>query len=353
MPSAPRIVVTRRIPEPALELLGGAGQLWCSPHDRPLSTEELYAAIAGADAVVTLLHDRVDDAFLDAAGPQLRVVANVAVGYDNVDVAAATERGVLVTNTPGVLTDATADLTIALILMVTRRLGEGERLVRSGETWSWSMFFLLGRGLAGKTLGVIGLGAIGQATARRALAFGMRVVYAGPRRAPAAVEEQLGAAQYLPLDGLLAVADVVSIHCPLRPETRHLIDGQRLALMRPDAYLVNTARGPIVDEAALADALTRKAIAGAGLDVFEHEPEIHPGLLGLENVVLFPHLGSATIETRTAMGVLAAHNVVAVLNGDPPLTPLNLLALDREQQAPAATGRQPSAVEDRPLRQEG
>jgi glyoxylate reductase len=352
MPSAPRIVVTRRIPEPALELLGGAGQLWCSPHDRPLSTGELYAAIAGADAAVTLLHDQVDGAFLDAAGPQLRVVANVAVGYDNVDVAAATERGVLVTNTPGVLTDATADLTIALILLVTRRLGEGERLVRSGETWSWSMFFLLGRGLAGKTLGVIGLGAIGQATARRALAFGMRVAYSGPQRAPADVEEELGA-QYLPLDGLLAVADVVSIHCPLRPETRHLIDAERLALMRPDAYLVNTARGPIVDEAALATALTRNAIAGAALDVFEHEPEVHPGLLGLENVVLIPHLGSATIETRTAMGVLAARNVIAVLNGEPPPTPLNLEALSRARQVPAATGPRPSAVEDRRIPQEG
>jgi glyoxylate reductase len=302
---------------------------------------------------VTLLHDRVDGAFLDAAGPQLRVVANVAVGYDNVDVAAATERGVLVTNTPGVLTDATADLTIALILMVTRRLGEGERLVRAGGTWSWSMFFLLGRGLAGKTLGVIGLGAIGQATARRALAFGMRIGYAGPRRVPATVEEQLGAAQYLPLDALLAVADVVSIHCPLRPETRHLIDAERLALMRPDAYLVNTARGPIVDEAALADALTRKALAGAALDVFEHEPEIHPALLELENVVLIPHLGSATIETRTAMGVLAAHNVIAVLTGEPPPTPVNPEALARAQRRPAATDPRPSAREDLPVPREG
>jgi glyoxylate reductase len=188
--------------------------------------------------------------------------------------------------------------------------------------------------------------------ARRALAFGMRVAYSGPRRAPANVEDQLGA-QYLPLDELLAVADVVSIHCPLRPETRHLIDAERLALMRPDAYLVNTARGPIVDEAALADALTRNAIAGAALDVFEHEPEVHPGLLGLENVVLVPHLGSATIETRTAMGLLAARNVIAVLNGKPPPTPLNLQERSREQQAPAAPGRRPSAIEDRPLHREG
>jgi glyoxylate reductase len=344
--------VTRRIPEPALALLSAAGELWVSPHDSPLPTDELHAAVAGADAVVTLLHDRVDGDFLDAAGAQLRVVANVAVGYDNVDVAAATERGVLVTNTPGVLTDATADLTIALILMVTRRLGEGERVVRAGERWSWSMFFLLGRGLAGKTLGVIGLGAIGQATARRALAFGMRVVYAGPRRAPVAAEEQLGA-EHVPLDELLGTADIVSIHCPLTADTRHLIESRRLALMRPDAYLVNTARGPIVDEAALVEALRNKTIAGAALDVFEHEPDVDPRLRALENVVLVPHLGSATIETRTAMGRLAARNVIAVLNGEPPLTPLSAEALDRVPRAPAATGPPRSAREDLPLRQEG
>ena len=331
--------MTRRIPEPALELLARAGEVWVSPHDRPLSTDELHDAITGANAVLTLLHDRVDKSFLDAAGPNLRVVANVAVGYDNVDVAAATERGVLVTNTPGVLTDATADLAMALILMVTRRLGEGERVVRAGEKWSWSMFFLLGRGLAGKTLGVIGLGAIGQAVARRALAFGMRAAYASPRRAPVAIEEQLGAAQHLPVEELLAVADVVSIHCPLTPETRHLIDSERLELMRPEAYLVNTARGPIVDEAALVEALKRGAIAGAALDVFEHEPDVHPGLLELENVVLVPHLGSATVETRTAMGVLAARNAIAVLNEERPLTPLNLRAL----RAPASPAPAPAS----------
>ncbi len=351
-PGEPRIVVTRRIPEPALELLSATSDLWVSPHDRPLTTDELHAAVAGADAVVTLLHDRVDGAFLDATGAQLRVVANVAVGYDNVDVPAATERGVLITNTPGVLTDATADLAFALILMVTRRLGEGERLVRAGERWSWSMFFLLGRGLAGKTLGIIGLGAIGQATARRALAFGMRAAYASPRRAPADVEDQLGA-QYLPLDELLAGADVVSIHCPLRPETRHLIDAERLALMRPDAYQGNTSRGPIVDEAALVEALARGAIAGAGLDVYEREPDVHPGLRALENVVLLPHLGSATIETRTAMGTLAARNVIAVLNGEPLLTPVNLEALGCGPQGPAATNPRPSARDDLPLPPEG
>jgi glyoxylate reductase len=320
-PEAARIVVTRRIPDPALELLRGAGEVWLSPHDRPMTTEELHAAVAGAGAVVTLLHDRVDDAFLDAVGPGLRVVANVAVGYDNIDVPACARRGVVATNTPGVLVDATADIAMALILMSTRRLGEAERMVREGGTWSWSMFFMLGTGLQDKTLGIVGLGRIGAATARRARAFGMRIAYAGRRRADAALESELGA-EMLDLDDLLAAADVVSIHTPLSDATRHLIDARRLALMKPTAHLVNTSRGPVVDEAALAAALRDGTIAGAGLDVFEREPEIHPGLRVLENVVLIPHLGSATIETRTAMGVLAAQNAVAVLAGEPPLTPI-------------------------------
>ncbi len=316
-----RIVVTRRIPDPALALLDPAGDVWVSPHDRPLATDELHAAVAGADAVVTLLHDRVDEAFLAAAGPPLRVVANVAVGYDNVDVAACARRGVVCTNTPGVLVDATADIAMALILQSTRRMGEAERMIRAGGTWSWSMLFMLGTGLQGKTLGIVGLGQIGTATARRARAFGMRVAYSGRRRADAAVEAELEAT-YLDLDELLAAADVVSIHCPLSAATRHLIDARRLRLMRPTAHLVNTARGPVVDEAALAAALGDGTIAGAGLDVYEREPAIEPALLELENVTLIPHLGSATIETRTAMGVLAARNVVAVLAGAPALTPV-------------------------------
>jgi glyoxylate reductase len=318
---AARIVVTRRILEPALELLHGAGDVWLSPHDRPMTAEELHTAIAGADAVVTLLHDRVDDAFLDAAGPGLRVVANVAVGYDNIDVPACARRGVIATHTPGVLVDATADIAMALILMSTRRLGEAERMVREGGTWSWSMFFMLGTGLQGKTLGIVGLGQIGAATARRARGFGMRVAYAGRRRADAGLEAELDATM-VDLDELLATADVVSIHTPLSAETRHLIDARRLALMKPTAHLVNTSRGPVVDEAALAAALRDGTIAGAGLDVFEREPAIEPGLLELENAVLIPHLGSATIETRTAMGVLAAENAAAVLAGQTPPTPI-------------------------------
>ena len=317
------IVVTRRIPEPALELLRAADEVWLSPHDRPLTDDELHEAVSGADAVVTLLHDKVDGDLLDAAGPQLKCIANVAVGYDNVDVAAASERGIVVTNTPGVLTDATADLAMALILIVTRRLAEGERLIRSREPWSWHMFFLLGTSLAGKTLGVVGLGAIGRATARRARAFGMEIVYAGPRRVSEETEAELGGARRVPLMQLLSTADVVSLHTPLTPETRHLIDSTALRQMRPEAYLVNTSRGPIVDEAALVKALRGHKIAGAALDVFEEEPNVHPGLLELDNVVLIPHLGSATIETRTAMAVLAADNALAVLRGERPPTPVN------------------------------
>ena len=317
------IVVTRRIPEPALELLRDAEEVWLSPHDRPLTRDELHEAVAGADAAITLLHDPVDAALLDAAGPQLKCIANVAVGYDNIDVAAATERGVVVTNTPGVLTDSTADLAMALILMVTRRLGEGERLIRSGEPWSWHMFFMLGSSLAGKTLGVIGLGAIGRATAQRARAFGMEIIYAGPRRVSEETEAELGGAHRVPLLQLLASADVVTLHTPLTPETRHLIDSAALRQMRSDAYLVNTSRGPIVDEAALVKALRSHKIAGAALDVFENEPDVHPELRELDNVVLIPHLGSATIETRTAMAVLAAKNALAVLSGEKPPTAVN------------------------------
>ncbi len=320
--SGPRIVVTRVIPEPALELLREAGELWLNPEDRPLTVAELHAAVDGADAVVTLLHDRVDDAFLEAAGSQLQVVANVAVGYDNVDVPACTARGVRFTNTPGVLTEATADIAFALILMVTRRLAEGERLIRSQRPWNWNMAFMLGTGIQGKTLGIVGLGQIGSATARRARAFGMEIVYSGRHRADAALESELEA-RFVSLDELLASADVVSLHCPLTDETRHLITAERLRQMKPSAYLVNTTRGPVVDEGALAAAVRDGVIAGAGLDVFEREPEVHPELLPLDDVVLIPHLGSATVETRTAMAVLAARNAIAVLRGEEPPTPVS------------------------------
>jgi glyoxylate reductase len=322
MSDEPRLVVTRIIPEPALELLRAAGDLWVSDRDAPLAPADLHQAVQGATAVLTLLHDRVDAEFLDAAGPQLRCVANVAVGYDNIDVAAASSRGVLVTNTPRVLTEATADLTFGLILMLTRRLGEGERVIRSQTPWSWHMFYMLGTGLQDKTLGIVGLGAIGQAVARRARAFGMRITYADAQRADAEVEGALEVT-FVGLDELVATADVLCLHCPLTEETRHLIDAERLRQMKSTAFLVNTARGPIVDEAALAESLRERRIAGAALDVYEREPEVHPGLLELDNAVLVPHLGSATLETRTAMAVLAARNAIAASSGQPPLTPVN------------------------------
>jgi lactate dehydrogenase-like 2-hydroxyacid dehydrogenase len=318
-----KIAVTRMLPEPALAVLSAAGCVSIPPHGRLLERHELLSAVRDADAVVCLLQDQIDREVLQAAGTRLAIVANVAVGYDNVDVAACAERGVVVTNTPGVLVAATADLAMALILAVTRRLGEAERLVRTGLPWSWELSFMLGSGIQGRTLGIVGFGGIGRATARRARAFDMSIVYAGPRRANSTIEQELDA-RYLTLDELLATADVISLHCPLLPETRHLIDAAALGRMKPDAFLINTARGPIIDEPALVAALQSGSIAGAGLDVFEHEPEVHPALLELENVVVVPHIGSATVETRTAMAVLAAENVAAVLRGDAPLTPVRV-----------------------------
>lgn len=313
--------VTNRVPETALALLREAGEVRLDEREQAIPRADLLALVGGAEALLTLLHDRVDEELLEAAGPQLRCVANVAVGYDNVDVAAATRRGVVVTNTPGVLDDATADLTMALILAATRRLAEGDRLVRSGEPWNWGMGFMLGSSLQGKRLGIVGLGGIGKWVAQRARAFGMEIAYHQRNSAAPEVEVALGA-ERLPLEQLLASADVVSLHCPLTPETRHLIGAAELAAMKPSAVLVNAARGPIVDEQALARALASGEIAAAGLDVYEHEPEVEPALLGLENVVLSPHLGSATVETRTAMAELAARNAISVLRGEGPLTPV-------------------------------
>jgi glyoxylate reductase len=316
-----RVVVLGRIPEAGTERLRAAGlDVWSWNSDDPLPADERDRRLADADAALTLLTNRVDDAFL-AAAPQLRVVANVAVGYNNVDVAACAARGVTVTNTPGVLTDATADIAMALVLMTTRRLAEGERLIRSGEPWKWGMFMLLGTSIQGRTLGIVGMGAIGEALAMRARAFGMEIAYHNRRRAAPDVEERLEA-ELLSLDELLERSDVVSINCPYTDETHHLIDAAALARMKPTAYLVNTARGPIVDEAALVAALEADRIAGAGLDVFEHEPDVHPGLVARDDVVLIPHLGSATEETRAAMAVLAADNAIAVLAGRPPISPV-------------------------------
>ena len=316
--TSPRIVVCGRIPAPAIDTLHTAGEVWAWDRDEAIPADVRDWELATTDAAVTLLTDRVDTAFLDAA-PRLRIVANVAVGYNNIDVEACRERGVVVTNTPGVLTDATADLAMALILMTTRRLGEGERLIRSGSAWQWGMFMMLGTGVQQRRLGIIGMGGIGTALARRARAFGMTIAYHNRSPISAEVAGELDA-ERLDLDELLATSDIVSLNCPYSEATHHLIDGRALRMMRDDAVLINTARGPVVDEAALVNALREGFIGAAGLDVYENEPEVHPGLLTLDNVVLLPHLGSATVETRTAMAQLAARNVVEVLAGRAPLS---------------------------------
>jgi glyoxylate reductase len=254
-----------------------------------------------------MLTDRVDEELLAAAGDDLRIVANHAVGYDNVDLAAATRRGVLVANTPDVLTQATAELAIALMLALVRRVCDGDRFLRSGPEWDWAPTFMLGSTLRGRTLGIVGLGRIGSEVARLGSELGMSVVYTAPSG------PRMSRHEWLSLTELLERSDVVSLHCPLLPETRHLIGRAELQAMGPDSFLVNTARGPIVDEEALAEALGARTIAGAALDVFEREPEVTPGLLGLDNVVLSPHLGSATTETRIAMGMLCVEALESVL----------------------------------------
>ena len=317
----PAVLVTRRIPSSVVATLDEqcAVDVWDGGGAIP--PDELRARLADKQALICLLTDRVDGPVLDA-GPGLRIVANIAVGFDNIDLAAARSRGVVVTNTPDVLTEATADFTWGLILAVTRRIPEGERLLRRGGWSGWALDFMLGSDLRGKQLGVVGLGRIGRAVAARAGAFGMRVAFT---TLDADVADP-GAADRswvrMNLDELLSSSDVVSFHAPLTPATRHLVDRRALLRMKRRAYLVNTSRGPVIDEPALAWALREGLIAGAALDVYEQEPRVHPDLLGLENVVLAPHLGSATVETRTAMADLAARNVLAVLSGSPPLTPV-------------------------------
>lgn len=269
----------------------------------PLEREELLRRVAGADGLMLMLTDRVDDELLDAAGPQLRIVADYSVGVDNIDLEACRRRGILVSNTPDVLTETTAELTLAMLFSLLRRVTEGDRLIRRREDWIWAPNLMLGRGLAGLTLGLVGHGRIGHAVERLAQAHGMHVVWSSRSGG-------------LTLEELLATADIVSLHLPLTPESTHLIDAAALARMKPEAVLVNTSRGPIVDEESLVTALREGRIAGAALDVFEHEPEVHPGLLEMENVVLVPHLGSATEETREAMGMLCVEALRAVLLED-------------------------------------
>lgn len=311
----PEILVTRRLPSSVLARLYDVGTVDVYEGAGAMPPPELRARIAGKHALVCMLTERIDAGIL-AASPGLKVVANVAVGYNNIDVVQARARGVVVTNTPDVLTDSVADFTWSLMLAISRRLAEGDRLVRRGEWKGWGFDFMLGSEVRGKRLGIIGMGRIGRAVAARAGAFGVNVAYTSRR------VDDLPGAEALSLDRLLNSSDFVSVHVPLVPETHHLIDRKALTRMKRSAYLINTARGPVVEEAALVWALRERLIAGAALDVYEDEPAVHQDLLGLENVLLVPHLGSATTETRTAMADLAVKNVVAVLSGDPPLTPV-------------------------------
>jgi glyoxylate reductase len=286
---------------------------------------ELLKRVASCEALICVITERVDEELL-AVASKLRVAATVSVGYDHMDVAACTRRKVVVTNTPGVLDDTTADLAWALLMAVARRVVEGDAWIRSGGWHGWDLNQLLGGDIHGKTLGVIGFGRIGRRMARRAIGFGMRVIYSSQNRAPADVEQNLQA-EFVEMDQLLGEADFVSLHVPLLPETRHLISKASFAKMKRTAFLINTTRGPVVDEAALVEALTAGEITGAGLDVFEHEPKVHPGLLTLKNVVLTPHVGSASVETRTKMAVMAADNAVAIFDGKRPPNALNADAL--------------------------
>jgi len=310
-----RVFITQRIPEPGPTLVRqAADEVVMNPEDRVLSPEELRAGVAGFDAVLCLLTDRIDATVLEAARG-CRVFANMAVGYNNIDVEAAGRMGIRVTNTPGVLTEATADLTWTLLLGVTRRVVEGDAEMRSGRFPGWGPFYMLGGDVTGRTLGLIGPGRIAQAVARRARGFEMEILYHGRRPSPELVA--LGG-RGVELDRLLAESDYVSLHVPLSDETRHLIDARALGLMKPSAYLINTSRGPVVDEAALVVALREGRIAGAGLDVYEDEPRMAAGLADLPNTLLLPHLGSATHATRAAMAQIAAENLVAVLQGQAP-----------------------------------
>jgi glyoxylate reductase len=316
------VVVTRAVPREALELLAAHATVDANGADVGYTPEELVSHARDADAMVSLLTDRIDDSVISQC-PKLKVVANVAVGYDNIDVAAAARRGVAVTNTPGVLTDATADFAWALLLAVARNVVPADRYVRDRRFREWMMMEFHGAELAGRTLGIAGFGRIGAAVARRGRGFGMHVIYANSRRVAQALEEETGA-HFVDKETLLASSDVLSLHVPLTAATRHYLSDAEFALMKASAFVINTARGPVIDEAALARALTSGAIRGAGIDVFEREPAVDPALLAAPNTVLAPHIGSATTETRTKMALMAAENVIAVLAGRTPVNPVTL-----------------------------
>ena len=317
MTARPRLLVTRRLPEAVQARLARDYEATFNTDDAPMSAAALAEAARTHDALMPTITDRIDADVIAGAG--LKVIANYGAGFEHIDLAAAKAAGIVVSNTPGALTEATADIALTLILMAARRAGEGERELRAGQWTGWRPTHMLGQSLAGKTLGLVGFGRIAQATARRARdGFGMKIAYHGRRRADAGVEGRFDARYFEDLGELLAASDIVSLHCPGGPATKHLINAERLSHMKPTAILINTARGSVVDEAALAEALEARRIAAAGLDVYEAEPAIHSALLPLENAILLPHLGSATIESRTAMGLQAADNLDAFFAGREP-----------------------------------
>jgi D-3-phosphoglycerate dehydrogenase len=318
-----KVYVTRMLPGKALDVLRETCDVEVNPKDEAIPYDELIEKVKNRDGIITLLTDKIDANLIKIASegnPPLRVIANYAVGYDNIDVATATKHSIFVSNTPGVLTNATADIAWALMFAIARRIPEAEKFLRAGKFKGWSPTLFLGADIYGKTLGIIGVGRIGAAVASRAKGFNMKVLYYDIRNNKEI--DDMGA-QKVDMDTLLRESDFISVHVPLMPETHHLIGKRNLSMMKPTAYLINTSRGPVVDEAALAEALKNKVIAGAGLDVFEEEPKVHPDLLELDNVVIVPHIASATVETRSNMAMMAVENVIAVLNGKRPPNAVN------------------------------
>lgn len=317
----PRVFVTRQIPEDGLKLLREQCEIEVSDYDGVIPRDLLLKKVKGVDGILSLLTDLIDKEVMNSAGPQLKVVSNYAVGYNNIDVEEATRRGIMVTNTPGVLTETTADLAWALMMAIARRIVEGDKFVRAGKFRGWEPMLLLGTDLYGATLGIVGFGRIGQAMARRAIGFNMKVLYYDGNRVSEELEKELKAT-FVNLETLLRESDFITLHVPLTKETHHLIGEKELRMMKKESYLINTARGPVIDEKALAKALKENWIRGAALDVFENEPQVEPELLELDNVVLAPHLGSASYATRTRMSVMAAENLIKALSGE---TPPNLV----------------------------
>jgi glyoxylate reductase len=316
MAPKPLVIVTRKLPDAVEARMRALFDVRLNESDRPFDADALKVAAQSADVLVPTITDRLNGEIIGAAGPRLKLIANFGAGTDHVDLAALRARGIALTNTPGVLTEDTADLTMALILGVPRRITEGAWLLEEGRFAGWFPTWMMGRRLAGMKLGIVGMGRIGQAVAKRARAFGMGIQYHNRRRLPEETERALEAKWWASLDAMLPEMDMVSLNCPSTKETRHLMSAARLRLMRSDAYLINTARGDIVDEEALADALAGGRLAGAGLDVYEHEPSVHPKLLQQKNAMLLPHLGSGTIEARTAMGEKVVANILAWMKGE-------------------------------------